>query len=821
MSANRELSLADDFVQHTDCSVFLTGKAGTGKTTFLHDLKKKTSKRMIVTAPTGVAAINAGGVTLHSFFQMPFGPFVPGSESYEHDSQRKFNKEKINIIKSLDLLVIDEISMVRADLLDGVDAVLRRYRASELPFGGVQLLMIGDLHQLSPVVKDVEWQILRDFYDSVYFFSSNALQKCELVSIELLHIYRQSDPRFIDLLNRVRDNRLDPGTLNELNTRYIPDFVPPDDQGYITLGTHNRTVDAINESRLSALPSMTSRFSADVDGDFPEYIYPAPAELELKVGAHVMFMRNDSSREKLFFNGKIGIVTRITKTEIGVKCPGDAAEIVVEPATWDNIRYTIDRETREIVEDKVGKFVQFPLKLAWAITIHKSQGLTFERAIIDASAAFAHGQVYVALSRCRTFEGMVLSAPLSARCVKSDAAVSRFVKQATENPPSGQQLTAAKVRYQQRLLLECFDFARLRSRVNWFAKVLLGNARLITVAGIEDIRGLEGRVATEICDIGENFKRQLRTLFSPATLPESDDVVLERIARASVYFQEKIEALLGENLRAFQVETDNKEIGKRIKDAQNQLNLEVAVKMAAVRSCETGFSPGLYLRAISAAEIDFKPEKAKKAAPARYTAADVGHPELFRAIHEWRSQKASEKNFPPYRILHQSVLIQIAVTLPETAGDLKKLKGIGPRTVEKYGRELLEMVADYRREHEITGVVLPATDTTEKGKGKKEKKIEADTRHVTLGMFQAGLPVAAIAEERGLTPATIEGHLAFFVQAGTLGIDRLVPPEKQQAIASEIARTRGSSLKELKDALGPDYSYGELKMMVALLEGGS
>ncbi len=450
-----ELQLAHDFVENTDRNIFLTGKAGTGKTTFLHNLKKITHKRMIVTAPTGVAAINAGGVTLHSFFQLPFGPFVPGSEAYGRHDRHRFSREKINIVKSLNLLVIDEISMVRADLLDGVDGVLRRYRRSDLPFGGVQLLMIGDLQQLSPVVKEEDWAILREFYDSMYFFASRALSLSDLVVIELKHIYRQSDNRFIELLNRVRDNRLDQASLRELNSRYRKDFRPGDNEGYITLSTHNRSADAINESRLAGLPEKPRSFYAEVDGDFPEYLYPTSPELILKKGAQVMFVKNDPSPEKLYFNGKIGRITRIADRLVSVKCPGDDGEITVEPAIWENIKYRIEPATREI---------QLPLKLAWAITIHKSQGLTFDRAVIDAGAAFVHGQVYVALSRCKTFEGLVLSSPIPAHAIKTDGAVSQFISQTSLTPSSGEKLQTAKILYQQRLITECFDFTALVAR---------------------------------------------------------------------------------------------------------------------------------------------------------------------------------------------------------------------------------------------------------------------------------------------------------------------------------------------------------------------
>jgi ATP-dependent exoDNAse (exonuclease V) alpha subunit len=369
---NHELQLANDFVQYTGCNIFLTGKAGTGKTTFLHNLHKNSAKRMIITAPTGVAAINAGGVTLHSFFQLPFGPFVPGSETYEHNKQRgfRFSKEKRRIIQSLDLLVIDEISMVRADLLDAVDAVLRRHRRNNQPFGGVQLLVIGDLHQLSPVAKQNEWGLLQQHYESVYFFSSKAIGLTELLTIELRHIYRQSDAGFIRLLNRVRDNRLDESSMADLNQRYIQGFTPGEDQGYITLSTHNRSAESINQTRLGNLSKKEYRFKAEISGDFPEHIYPTLATLVLKEGAQVMFVRNDPCAEKLYYNGKIGKITKFSGKNISVICPGDHQEIVVEPIIWENVKYTMNKDNTEIEEEIIGKFRQYPMKLAWAITIH-------------------------------------------------------------------------------------------------------------------------------------------------------------------------------------------------------------------------------------------------------------------------------------------------------------------------------------------------------------------------------------------------------------------------------------------------------------------
>ncbi|HPR62403.1 MAG TPA: AAA family ATPase, partial [Prolixibacteraceae bacterium] len=383
---NPELTLAYNFLQYTNQNVFLTGKAGTGKTTFLKNLKQQSPKRMIIVAPTGVAAINAGGVTIHSFFQMSFGPQIPvdpnrppNADDARNNSVafKRFNSEKINIIRSLDLLVIDEVSMVRADLLDGIDEVLRRYKNRYQPFGGVQLLMIGDLQQLAPVVKDDEWAILRNYYDTCYFFSSRALKKSSFVGIELKQIFRQTDQRFIDLLNRVRENRIDVKLLAELNSRYIPGFSPTDDEGYITLTTHNYQAKQINDKKIDALKTKVHTYKARIIDEFPEYAYPTDELLELKVGAQVMFVKNDSSYAKLYYNGKIGKVIETNSDFVMVLCPGETEPIKVEPDIWENVKFSLNDETQEIEEQLIGQFVQMPLKLAWAITIHKSQGLTF------------------------------------------------------------------------------------------------------------------------------------------------------------------------------------------------------------------------------------------------------------------------------------------------------------------------------------------------------------------------------------------------------------------------------------------------------------
>ncbi len=696
-SMNHELQLANDFVQHTDRNIFLTGKAGTGKTTFLHNLEKKSAKRMIITAPTGVAAINAGGVTLHSFFQLPFGPYVPGSDTYEHNQQRqfRFSGEKKKIIKSLDLLVIDEISMVRADMLDAVDEVLRRHRRNDLPFGGVQLLMIGDLHQLAPVAKQNEWRLLEQHYASIYFFSSKVLTRTELVTIELRHIYRQSDNTFIDLLNRVRNNRLDQITINELNQRYVADFCPKEEEGYITLTTHNSKADSINSNRLNELKTEEFRFHADVSGDFPEHIYPAQATLHLKKGAQVMFVRNDLAQEKRYYNGKIGRISAIYSDEITVRCPDDDQGITVKPVIWENIKYTLNQENGEIEEEAVGSFEQYPLRLAWAVTIHKSQGLTFEKAIIDAGAAFAHGQVYVALSRCKTFERLVLSSPIASCGVATDIAVLGFDEQARKNPPSEDKLQDAKISYQQQVLLTCFDMHRLRKHLGYLVHLLQDNSRVVQIMGVADLDALENLAVRDIFLVSENFKHQLRSIFADGKLPESDPLIQERAGKASVWFQEKFSLIFADSIPKLHIDTDNQELGKKITNVLSNLKLELAVKLAGIRSCEQGFSLSGYLRAVSASEINFIPEKKQKQNIPEYAEADIEHPELYKVLKTWRNTKAKELDRPPFHILHQQVLIQIAMTLPDNPVELIKIRGVGKKTVEKYGEELVGLVAAY------------------------------------------------------------------------------------------------------------------------------
>ena len=422
-SGNFELNVARFIVEKTDMSLFLTGKAGTGKTTFLRDVVRHTKKKCIVLAPTGIAAVNAGAMTIHSFFQFGLGPFVKGV--IEPKSDFRIQKSKLELIRNLQLLIIDEVSMVRADLMDHIDVELRRIRRNSKPFGGVQLLMIGDLQQLPPIAHGGEDELLRQYYKTLYFFSSTALKGMKYSCIELKTVYRQTDGHFINILNHARECTLTNQDISDLNTRYIPDFSPRPEDGYIRLMTHNRQVDYINATEMAKLDSHPFTFEAAVTGTLPEESYPTANSLTLKKGAQVMFIKNDPERR--FINGTLGEIRSIDKNCIAVRLAESGKTIEVEPMEWQNIRYQFDEETKEISSKQIGRFKQYPLKAAWAITVHKSQGLTFDKAIIDVHAAFSPGQAYVALSRCRTLEGLVLSSPVSASVFMKEKAVDAYM----------------------------------------------------------------------------------------------------------------------------------------------------------------------------------------------------------------------------------------------------------------------------------------------------------------------------------------------------------------------------------------------------------
>ncbi len=523
--------LAEEFAMHTNRPLFITGKAGTGKTTFLRKLREQTPKNMAVVAPTGVAAINAGGMTIHSFFQLPVRTLIPTPQSYKQlFAEQRLTQRKRNLIYHLEMLVIDEISMVRADVLDAIDQVLRRYKyRKDQPFGGVQLVMIGDLFQLSPVVtRGDDEEAMRKYYEGPYFFQAKVMQELQPIYVELDHVFRQQDQTFVQLLNEVRENQLTAQGRALLNGRYNPRFQNTDEDFHITLTTHNRLADDLNERELAKLPDAPHVFTAEIKKDFPVNIYPTEETLYLKTGARVMFVRNDDQKPRRFYNGKIGLITEIDSEKIIVRC--EDGDIEVTRMVWENIRYKEDEKTGKIEEEILGTFTQYPLRLAWAVTIHKSQGLTFDKVIIDAARAFAAGQVYVALSRCRTLEGIVLSSKLDYVELDNDPSVLRY----TDNQPPvetiQQALPTARKEYEIQLFSALFDFHRTLSLVDQMRKMVASKVSF-NEESLPFLDALQP-VFTEWQTIADKFRPQLTKL-----LVSSDKNLLrERLHAACGYF---------------------------------------------------------------------------------------------------------------------------------------------------------------------------------------------------------------------------------------------------------------------------------------------
>ena len=606
-----------DFVENTGRSIFLTGKAGTGKTTFLKNVFEKSSKRPIVVAPTGVAAINAGGVTIHSFFQLPFSPYVPGAKV---ESKFDFSREKRKIIASIDLLIIDEISMVRADLLDAVDNVLRRFRDHYQPFGGVQLLMIGDLAQLTPVVTPEDEQVLRPYYDTPYFFGSKALQQIDYVTIQLEHVYRQQDTSFIEILNQIRDGHPSQEVLDKLNARANSQLSTLNSQlnNAIRLTTHNNLANFYNESELQKLPGRAFQYRAEVKGTFPDYSYPTAETLVLKQGAQVMFVKNDPSGEHKYYNGRIGRVHEIAQNRLTVYCEGDSEAIEVEPLEWENTRYTLNEKTREIEAEVQGTFKQLPLRLAWAITIHKSQGLTFDRAIIDANQSFAPGQVYVALSRCRTLEGLVLASPLTARAIINDERVDNYIaQQEAEAQRSIEQLPVLKQEYERYLLLQLFDFRPLlyqqETMVRIFAEYFYHSHASLKQLHDQALLDLRQKVI----DVAVKWQQKIQSLPYEALRKED---FLDRVKRSAEYFADTLNAILAKPLElTAKVETGNKQAARRLSNAlPDERQTWLSRRYLLTKIADLGYTVSIYLKEKQHSMLDaleegeIKPKRQRK-----------------------------------------------------------------------------------------------------------------------------------------------------------------------------------------------------------------
>ncbi len=719
-NVNSELDLAWQFVERTGVNVFLTGKAGTGKTTFLRRIKERSPKRMVVVAPTGVAAINAGGVTIHSFFQFPLAPYIPNTSFRGSDEKYRFSKEKKNIIRTLDLLVIDEISMVRADLLDQIDAVLRLHKDKHRPFGGVQLLMIGDLSQLAPVVKESEWALLREYYATPYFFGSLALQQTQHVTIELQHVYRQTDHTFINILNEVRENRLTAESLALLNARVIAPqrgktgtvaseplplgggWEGTHEGAYIRLTTHNATANRYNEERMDALKSTRFSFKATVTGSFPETSYPAEETLVLKKGCQVMFLKNDSQGSR-YYNGKLGEVTFVDGSKICVRGLEDNTKVEVEPEVWTNAHYVIDKETKEIREEIEGEFRQYPLRLAWAITIHKSQGLTFDRAVLDVNAAFAAGQVYVALSRLRSLQGLVLTAPLSASAVLTDTAVSNYMNMELEQARhTADSLSTLQRDYYLYQLTELFTFKELEWDFHRVLRLIDEHLYKVYPLLLKMYKQADEQFAREIAAVSATFYRQYAALVMQADDYTTDKLLAERIHKAAVYFADQLDTLLKPLIERTRLDSDNKEIKERIAESVYALQQSFALKRHLLaRVIARGFSVTAYLKekAVGLLRTEQPAKRERKSRAVEKIEvdrnSDIKHPKLFHKLRAWRASRAEELGRPVYGVLTQKALIGIVNELPISGKELLRMPGFGKKSLDMFGKEILAIVQEY------------------------------------------------------------------------------------------------------------------------------
>lgn len=811
---------ANQFVKHTNQNIFLTGKAGTGKTTFLHHLKEHTSKQMAVVAPTGVAAINAGGTTIHSFFQLPFTPFIPTVEGKKDlISKLKMQHHRRKVIRELELLVIDEISMVRADVLDAMDTVLRsiRYRNNE-PFGGVQMIFIGDMYQLSPVAQNDEWQILSKYYQGIYFFHSHVIQQQDPVYIEFDKIFRQSDMSFINLLNEVRNNSLTPEGLAMLQSRFNPAFVPPKDDTYIILTTHNYKADKINAEELESIKTKSRIFPAQIKGDFPEKSYPMEENLELKQGAKVMFVKNDTENPRRYYNGKIGKIISFDEDSITVKCPGDDFEIEVHPVMWENLRYTTNPSTLQVEEEMLGTFTQFPLRLAWAITIHKSQGLTFEKAVIDAGAAFASGQVYVALSRCRSLEGIVLLSTINQYSIQNDEQIVRFSAQTKSVEQLSKQLDFSKRNYHDTLLLSIFDFKPMAGAAKrWFnsTKEVESSFDKETLPFVQNIN----EQIAELLKIATRFQSQLNQICK--SLTPDVDLLQSRLKASAAYFTEKL-ANLTESLKASPAATDNRQNSKDYDESLVDIFTQAEQKKHLINGIQDDFSIDKYFELKNSfvmplfSMTSYTKSKNKQKISSR-------HHQLMYELFQLRNELSDSLNMPIFLIAGTKTITEMADYLPQNEKEILLINGFGKVKYDKFGEIFLDKIRSYCRTNNLSSEMNKLFSEKDfekrsKRKEKKENKPKKETITITLEYYLDGKSIAEIADIRDLTEGTITGHISKLVGMGILRIDRFISATKRETVNKIL--DKGNFTGSIYDVLSEVLNQQETTIMLGWIRGG-
>ncbi|MHC5363022.1 helix-turn-helix domain-containing protein [Myroides sp. LJL110] len=743
-----------DFVNRTNRNIFLTGKAGTGKTTLLKEIIRTTHKKAVIVAPTGIAALNAGGVTIHSFFHLPFGAFIPDSVNppmldaslkvENRVSLRKhmrMNSVRRSIFKNLELLVIDEVSMLRADVLDAMDYMLQTIRGNRKAFGGVQVLFIGDLLQLPPVVRDQEWDILRRYYNGMYFFHSIVLQENLPLYIELETIYRQSEAEFIGILNNLRNNTVSEKDLQTLNKFIRPDFDVMKNPGYITLSTHNAKADRINEEALAVLSGKEFSYPPEIIGEFPEKIYPLDPILKLKQGAQVIFVKNDTSIEKQFYNGKMGVIKSLSTNQVVVYFEQENKSIEIDKYEWENIKYSIDPNTKEIQEQVMGTFVQYPLKLAWAITVHKSQGLTFDKAVLDVSSVFLPGQAYVALSRLRSLQGLVLLSAIQMNGLVNDYDVMCFAKNKAQDDYLKLELAQQEKAFLAEFFIKTF---------NWNGMSHLWHTHLNTYNNESDrspktpYRGWAQKSTTTIDKMlvhSQNFVKQLYGLFHSD--PYRIEFIKERINKAYDYFFPQLDHLVFELL----------------------FNI---AQVKGKRSLKT-FYQELILLEDDLLNNVLLLKKAKKLV------------EIINDSKPINKESLEDQDISSYKINH---LVNIANLLRSTRLDVDNQD----------------------------------IDLSEYSSSKKEPKLnKKPTVTITLEYYQAGHSIAEIAEIRKLSQTTINSHIAKLIKDKIVAIDQVLDKDKLDKLAEVFAEFDQQSLTQIKAKVADEFSWEELRLYQSYL----
>ena len=742
------------FINQTQRSVFLTGKAGTGKTTLLREIIETTHKNTVVVAPTGIAALNAGGVTIHSMFQLPFSGFIPShtadfqfSETLKFETKEslrrhfKMNGQKKAVIRNMELLVIDEVSMLRADLLDAMDYMMQTVRKKAARFGGVQVLFIGDLLQLSPVIRDEEWRTLRNYYKGKFFFHSHVIQQNPPLYIELSKIFRQTDSDFISVLNNLRNNQITPEDVRILNQYVKPDFDLKANKGYITLTTHNAKADAMNAQALQDLKGELITYTPEIIGDFPEKIYPIEYNLQLKVGAQIMFVKNDLNFEKNYFNGKMGIIKSLSSQEILVHFPEENKTIEVEKYEWQNIRYKVNALTKEVEEEVLGTFVHYPIKLAWAITIHKSQGLTFDKAALDVSQVFMPGQAYVALSRLRLLEGLILLSPLRMNGISNDQDVMDYAQNKASDEILKQSLHFETKNFIHQYLVNCFDWTNLAQewRNHKFSYSEKSESSIKSKNALWAAKQLQ-RMET-LLDPSKKFMLQLHKIFANETVDLIH--VSERIQAAFGYFFKPMDDLVF--------------------------------------------------------EILWKIEEVKRAKKAKAYFEELSELEELQTKAVLQLMKA--------KLLLETLRSGEAISKEKlTCDEIKKYLSRKKEAIQKQFKEthvnLLEDDVDLDR-------------YSSKKKGTKEPK--KSTVEETFELWIAKNSIQDIANIRKLTVQTIEGHLVKLIQGKRISISEVLPQDKIDELAEAFKFYKEESLTPMKEQFGDKYSWEELRMFKASL----